>query len=193
MSDCPAIVRVPVRVGPLVGATFTLTVPGPDPAAVPTVIQFALLDAVHGQPAPAVTDTSCDPPAAPAAYVAGEMEYVQPSDCVTLKCNPAIVNVPARGGPVVAATVKETVADPFPFAPELIEIQFTSDTAVHVQSALDACTSTLPVPPVCGIDVALLERSIRHSPAACAICARWPFTMTPPVRAAGSAFGATLN
>jgi hypothetical protein len=73
---------------------------------------------------------------------------VHPSDCVTLKCCPAIVIVPARGGPVVGATVNVTVADPFPFAFELTEIQSTVETAVHVQSGLDARTSTLPVPPL---------------------------------------------
>ena len=71
---------------------------------------------------------------------------------MTLKCRPAIVSVPARGGPVVGATVKETAAEPLPFAPDVIAIQSASDAAVHAQSALDAPTSTLPVPPACDID-----------------------------------------
>jgi hypothetical protein len=43
--------------------------------------------------------------------------------------------------------VNETVADPFPLPPELIEIHPTSDDAAQVQSGLDAWTSTLPLPP----------------------------------------------
>jgi hypothetical protein len=106
---------------------------------------------------------------------------------------PAIVRVPVRGGPVVDATLNATGAVPFPFAFDVTEIHSTSDAAVHVHSPLEARTSTLPVPPACGNDVALLDSSNRHSPAACATCARWPFTITPPVRAAGSAFAPTAN
>lgn len=62
----PAIVTVPLRVGPDVAATFRVTVPGPVPPGVAVVIQSTSLEAVHGQPAPAVTVTACDPPAAPA-------------------------------------------------------------------------------------------------------------------------------
>jgi len=148
VRTCPAIVAVPVRDGPLVAAAVTVTEAGPDPDAGPTEIQSALLEAVHGHPAPEVMATARVPPAASSEYVAGVMVYVHPSDCVTLKCSPAIVIVPARGGPVVGATVKVTVADPFPLAFELTVIQSTSDTAVQVQSALEARTSTVPVPPV---------------------------------------------
>ena len=77
-----------------------------------------------------------------------------------------MVSVPTRGGPVVAATVNATDAEPFPLAFVLTEIQSTSEEAVHVQSGLDARTSTLPDPPPCANAVALLESSKRHSPAA---------------------------
>jgi len=77
-----------------------------------------------------------------------------------------MVSVPTRGGPVVAATVNVTDAEPFPLAFVLTEIQSTSEEAVHVQSGLDARTSTLPEPPACAKAVALLESSKRHSPAA---------------------------
>jgi hypothetical protein len=63
----PAIVSVPVRAGPVVAATVKPTVPLPDPAAVASEIQVTSLDAVHGQPAAAVTITAFEPPAAPAA------------------------------------------------------------------------------------------------------------------------------
>lgn len=69
----PAMVAVPVRVGPVVGATVTPTLPLPLPPPDGAVreIQLALLAAVQGQPGPAVTVTDVDPPLLPAAYVAG--------------------------------------------------------------------------------------------------------------------------
>jgi hypothetical protein len=63
----PAIVTVPVRDGPVVRATVVVTAPVPVPVAAETVIQSTLLDAVHGQPGPAVTVTTCEPPVAPTA------------------------------------------------------------------------------------------------------------------------------
>jgi hypothetical protein len=72
VTNVPAMVSVPVRDGPEVGATVNVTVAGPVPAAAPTVIHSALLAAVHGQPAPLVTVTTCDPPAAPVEYAGGE-------------------------------------------------------------------------------------------------------------------------
>jgi|KBSMisStandDraft_5_1062788.scaffolds.fasta_scaffold579646_2 hypothetical protein len=89
-----------------------------------------------------------------------------------LKWKPAIVSVPARGGPVVDATENPTGSDPFPLALELIETQSTSDVAVQVHSGLEARTSTLPVPPAFENDVALLDNSSLHSPAAWVTWAR---------------------
>ncbi len=71
VTICPAMVSVPVRVGPFVAAIVNPTVPGPAPDAVATVIQLTALDAVHGQPAPAVTVAMFDPPDDPAEYDAG--------------------------------------------------------------------------------------------------------------------------
>ena len=109
--------------------------------------QFTLLEAVHGQPGAEVTVTALEPPEAPAAYVDGAIAYVQPSDCVTLKRNPAIVSVPVRGGPVVGATLNAMDAEPLPFTVE-IWIHGTSDATVQVQRELDAFTLTLPPPPL---------------------------------------------
>jgi len=57
VTICPAIVSVPVRVGPVVGAAVTPTLPLPVPPGDASVSHSALLDAVHGQPAPVVTLT----------------------------------------------------------------------------------------------------------------------------------------
>lgn len=123
----------------------------------------------------------------------GAIEYVQPSDWVTLKWRPAILNVPVRGAPVVGATVKVTAAEPVPFGFEVIEIQPAEDEAVHVQRELEARTLTLPEPPVWAKDAEESDSSNRHSAAACVTCARWPFTITPPLRATGSPFAVALN
>jgi hypothetical protein len=111
-----------------------------------TEAQLTLLEAVQGQPAPAVTVTTFEPPAAPAEYVNGAIAYVQPSDCVTLKGSPAIVTVPVRGGPVVGTTLNATGAEPLPFAVDT-SIQGTSDATLHEHRELDARRSTLPFPP----------------------------------------------
>jgi hypothetical protein len=66
VTALPAIVSVPVRDAPDVGTTLSVTVAGPAPVVGATVIQSALLDAVHGHPAPLATVTACDPPADPA-------------------------------------------------------------------------------------------------------------------------------
>jgi hypothetical protein len=96
VSTWPAIVTVPLRDGPVVAATAKPTLPLPVPDVVVSVTQFTSLDAVHGQPGAAVTVAVFDPPAAPAAYADGAIAKVQPSDCVTLKCSPAIVRPRAR-------------------------------------------------------------------------------------------------
>jgi hypothetical protein len=69
---CPATVNVAAREVLLVGLTVKATEPGPLPDA-PCVmaIQSALLTAVQGQPAPAVTAMVPGPPAAVAACAAG--------------------------------------------------------------------------------------------------------------------------
>ena len=118
---------------------------------------------------------------------------MQPSDWVTLKWSPAIVSVPVRGPPVLAATVNATGLEPLPLTFDVIAIHSASDAAVHVHSGLEARSSTLPVPPACPNDAEVPASSNRHSPAACVICARRPLTMTPPLRATGSAFAAALN
>ena len=93
----------------------------------------------------------------------------------------------------MAATVNVTGTEPLPFAFDSIEIHSTLDAAVQVHCALEARTSTLPLPPLRGRAVALLDSSNRHSPAACDTCARWPLIITPPVREVGSAFAAAAN
>jgi hypothetical protein len=66
VNVCPPTVIVPVRLAlPVLAATLNDTVAVPVPlAALVTVIQLAVLDAVHAQPAMVVTVNDPVPPAA---------------------------------------------------------------------------------------------------------------------------------
>jgi hypothetical protein len=66
-------------------------------------IQVALLDALHEQPAGAVTATGAVPPTAPIFRLGGEIEYEHPAPCVTVNVCPPAVMVAARSGPALAA------------------------------------------------------------------------------------------
>ncbi len=73
MKGSPAIVSTAERVGPPVGATVNVTVPGPVVELSPEVIrtQSALLEAAHVHPAPVVTATVPAPPSDPVWNVVG--------------------------------------------------------------------------------------------------------------------------
>jgi hypothetical protein len=86
-----------------------------------------------------------------------------------------------------------TGALPRPFAPDVMAIHAESDVAVHVQSWLDARTSTRAVPPALGKTADDSASVITHSAADCVICARVPLTTTAPVRVCGSGFNAAAN
>jgi hypothetical protein len=102
----PPIVSVPDRGPPEFDATLYCTVPLPLPLPPDvTVIQDALLPAVHGQPPPAVTDTLPVPPPAGAFAFVGEIEIEQPLAWLTVNVWPAIVSVPDRSAPEFAATL----------------------------------------------------------------------------------------
>jgi hypothetical protein len=194
----PAIVTVADRAVPVVGATVTETEPGPvtlvpDPDM---VIQSTLLDAVHVHPLVVVTATVPVPPSDPIWYVVGFSVYAhpcEPSDWVTLNWWPAIVMLPVRGGPVVAAISNVTAPVPVPLAEGRIVIQSESATAVHVHNALDARTSMRPDPPDGSKLAASCPSVMVHSPAACEISARWSFSTMAPRRTAGSGFDAASN
>jgi hypothetical protein len=68
--------------------------------------------------------------------------------CVTVKVRPAIVNVPVRATPVLAATVKAADPLPLPAAPEVTVIQVTLLEAVHAHPAAAVTVTGVPAPPV---------------------------------------------
>jgi hypothetical protein len=148
VNVCPAIVSVPLRAEPGLAATVMLTVPlpVPEPPDV-TVIQLTFGTAVHAQPAPAVTALEPDQPLAGTVWPVGAIVKVHDVLCVTVNVCPAIVSVPVRAAPELAATVKLTVPLPVPEPPDVTVIQLTFATAVHAQP-VPAVTALEPDPPL---------------------------------------------
>jgi hypothetical protein len=60
---------------------------------------------------------------------------------------PAIVSVPVRASPVLAAAVNATVPEPVPEAPLVTVSHAAFAFAVHAHVAADAVTATEPDPP----------------------------------------------
>jgi hypothetical protein len=101
----PALI-VPVRCGPGLAAAAKRTVPLPLPVAPAVMLSHgALLAAV--QPHPAAVRTSKAPLPPPAGAVADdeESEIEQSAPWFTVNVRPAMVSVPDRAGPLVAATL----------------------------------------------------------------------------------------
>ena len=120
----PAMVSVPVRAAPVLAATLNATVPGPLPLApLVTVIQLALDVADQLQLAPALTPTLLATPAAATAKLFDAIAYVHGAAWVTVNVWPAMVSVPVRAAPVLAATLNATVPGPLPLAPLVTVIQ----------------------------------------------------------------------
>ena len=105
----------------------------------------------------------------------------QLSVCVTVKVCPAIVNVPDRAGPVVAATLNCTEPLPLPVPPLVIVIQSAWLAALQPQPS-GAVTLTLPVPPADGTvwDCGLMANV---HPDACEMVTVLSATVTVPLRA----------
>lgn len=169
---CPAIVSEPERdVEPLLGATLNETVPLPVPDAAEVKLMndppLATL-AVQAQPAWVVIVT------VPSSFflsnekLVGLTEYVQveAAACETVNVSPAIVSVPVRAAPVLAATLKLTDPFPLPLAPDVIAIHSTLLLAVQVQPDVVVTLTGPPGPPV--DDTGRLEGEIaKEQPAAC--------------------------
>src|SRR5690349_8817248 len=141
------MVTVPERATPVLAEAVTPTVPFPLPLAPDAIVSHGvLLEAVHAQPAPAVTLTFDDPPAAGIVRLAGANPNEQPLPWVTVKVCPAIVSVAERDPPVVAAALYATVPLPVPLAPDVIVSHDALLVAVQAHPAA-LVSATLPVPP----------------------------------------------
>ena len=98
MKGCPAMVSAPVLGGPGLASTANATLPGPVPDAVESVIQLTLVLAVHGQPAPVVTETEPLPPEPGTSWLDGAMLNTHPLACVIETVWSAIVTASLSGG-----------------------------------------------------------------------------------------------
>ena len=78
--------------------------------------------------------------------------------CVTVNAWPAMVRVPERGAPGLAATLNVTGPSPLPLEPEVMVTHDALLPAVQAQ-LVPADTATVPVPPEAAIEelVGLIE------------------------------------
>jgi hypothetical protein len=125
--------------------TFPLPVPvAPDV----TVSQESTAAAVHAQVDVVVTAICVPaPPLALAFWLVGLIEKEQPDPWLTANGCPAIVTVPLRGGPVLAAAVRFTVPFPLPLAPLVTVIQVVEVAFVVHAQPVGVVTAMGPLAP----------------------------------------------
>jgi hypothetical protein len=191
----PPIVSVPLRGEVTVLAS---TVNDAVPLAVPlapavTVIQLALLTAVHAHPVTADTVADPEPPVAAALSDDGEIEGVQGAPAsLTVNVWPPIVTVPLRGVVLVfAGALNPTVPLPLPLAPDVTVSHALLLVAVHAQP-VGAVIPTLPVPPVPATDCDAAESANVHGTPASWTFSAFPPIVTEPVRAVAVALAVAL-
>jgi hypothetical protein len=102
---------------------------------------------------------------------------------------PAMVRVPVRAAPELAAAVKLTVPLPVRLLPPLNVSQLLLLDTVHVHP-LAVVTVVLPLPPAAPKLREVDDRLKLHGPA-CETVTVWPATVSVPVRAA-PVFAATV-
>lgn len=181
MNGCPAMVSAPVLGGPGLASTANATLPGPVPDAVESVIQLTLVLAVHGQPAPVVTETDPLPPEPGTSWLDGAMLNTHPLACVIETVWSAIVTDPCRAGPVLEATAICTCPPPVPDAPAEIVIQVAPLLAAQEQP--DAVLTWMFPLPACDPRDKLLGATATAHPDAWAIETVWSAIVTDPCRA----------
>jgi hypothetical protein len=146
-NGLPPMVSVPLRAGPVFGATANWIVPLPFRLPPPlTVIQDALLAALHSHPAAVVTATVAEPPVCATECDSGLMLKRHPRAWLTVKTCSPIRRVPGRDGPSQTSTRNATVAGPVPDDTDVIDIHAFSLCADHGQAA-SVVTLIVPDPP----------------------------------------------
>ena len=144
------MVSVAERAPPLFSSTPNATEPFPLPLLPEvTVTHPAPLLAVQEQPLPADTATVPLPPDAALEKLVELIEYAHETGaaaCVTLNVWPAMVMVPERAPPALAATLYVTGPFPLPLAPEVTVTHPALLLAVQAHP-VPADTATVPVPP----------------------------------------------
>jgi hypothetical protein len=111
---------------------------------------------------------------------------------VTVKVLPAIVRVPVRElDPVLASTVKPTLAEPVPLAPVVTEIHAALLAAAHAQPAGEV-SATMPLPPLAPKLCDVGEIALLQGPA-CVTVIHWPPITIEPVRLSAPVLGSTVK
>ena len=203
-----------MRAAPVFAATLKPTDPLPLPLAPEvTVIHDTLLLAVQLQvPPDAVTAIAVPgPPAAAIDSLVGAIVKVQlggdggvggvggvggpgwvPSACVIVWVRPAMVTVPVRDPPLLAAMRNATEPLPLPCAPDVMVIQDALLFAVHVHP-LSVETATLAVPALALTFWLSGAIAKRHGAASCITRTRLSLTTISPSRIEGTVFAAARN
>jgi hypothetical protein len=158
-----ATVVVPWRGAPVFCAITSWTLPFPLPdAPLLIVIHESVVDAVHEQPALAVTVTTTSSPPLLTSLLVGVNAYEHPPACVTVKVSPPAVIVAVRCGPVFPDAEYRTVPLPLPVALLMTVSQGALLAADHPQPSPDRM-SNAPLPPLAGTEVEL-DVSVNEQP-----------------------------
>lgn len=153
-------------------ATVNVTVPLPDPVALPVmVIQAALVVAVQAHPAAVVIENDPLVPATGTACSVGAIAYEHEpvaAACVTETVWPAIMIAPVRWAVVVfGATVKVRVPFPASLVAPVSVIHGVLVNELHAHPAAVVIV-TEPVPPAAGTDCDIgLRLYVQLAPEAC--------------------------
>ena len=124
-----------------------------------------------------------------------ENEQVAAAGCVTVNAMPAIVSVPFLATPLLEATLKLTLPDPVPEAPEVMEIHCALLDAVQPQADVVATPTWLPVLAAAATDRLVGLSANEQAAAAWLTVSVWLPTTSVPTRAApvlGAAENAAL-
>ncbi len=181
VNVCPAMVSVPVRAGPVFGATVSGTVPFPLPLPAPAIeTHGTLLVEVHAQPEAVVTATELEPPVLATDCDCGLMSKRQPVLCVTVNCRWPTLSVPTREGPFHAPTLNVTSPGPVPSVAEAIVIHGASLCADQEQAAA-VVTLIAPDPPSAAM-VCAVGAMPTVQPPPCVTTTRCPAMVSSPLR-----------
>jgi hypothetical protein len=100
----PAAVIAPLRDGPVFLAAVKRTVPWPVPVVPDEIVSHGTVEvALQPQPDPVCTTNDPDPPSSSMVPEVAESVKAQPSPWFSVNVRPAMVSVPLRAGPLVAA------------------------------------------------------------------------------------------
>lgn len=194
VKERPPIISVAVLDAvEVLGAAVKATEPEPVPLAPPAIVTHdALLVADHAQPVGAVTATAPPPPDAGSAAPAGAIEYEHGTPpCVTVKEFPAMVIVPVRAAPLLAATLYATLPVPLPLAPAVTASQLTLAAADQAQPA-GAVTDKVLLLAVEGTHAEFGAIDGVHTAPAWVTVKVAPATLSVPERLPAPVFAATL-